>query len=114
MKREPPKTLLDFSAQGGFAAAVEMCNGVGVCRKKLEGTMCPSYMATRDEEHSTRGRANALRAVLSGRAPAGFYSCFYSKNPFSSGVGTDVSTYTKVPLSFTSRAAARSPVIAAR
>ena len=65
-----PKTLLDFGAQGGFAAAVEMCNGVGVCRKKLEGTMCPSYMATRDEEHSTRGRANALRAVLSGKVPA--------------------------------------------
>jgi FAD/FMN-containing dehydrogenase/Fe-S oxidoreductase len=65
-----PKTLLDFSAQGGFAAAVEMCNGVGVCRKKLEGTMCPSYMATRDEEHTTRGRANALRAVLSGKVPA--------------------------------------------
>jgi FAD/FMN-containing dehydrogenase/Fe-S oxidoreductase len=64
-----PKTSLDFSEQGGFAAAVEMCNGVGVCRKNLEGTMCPSYMATRDEEHSTRGRANALRAVLSGRVP---------------------------------------------
>ncbi|MBI1846125.1 MAG: FAD-binding protein, partial [Candidatus Rokubacteria bacterium] len=65
-----PPTLLDFSGQGGFAAAVEMCNGVGVCRKTLEGTMCPSYMVTRDEEHSTRGRANALRAVLSGRVPA--------------------------------------------
>jgi len=65
-----PATLLDFSGQGGFAASVEMCNGVGVCRKKLEGTMCPSYMATRDEEHSTRGRANALRAVLSGQVPA--------------------------------------------
>jgi FAD/FMN-containing dehydrogenase/Fe-S oxidoreductase len=65
-----PVTMLDFSAQGGFAASVEMCNGVGVCRKKLEGTMCPSYMATKDEEHSTRGRANALRAVLSGRLPA--------------------------------------------
>jgi len=65
-----PTTLLDFSAQGGFAASVEMCNGVGVCRKKLEGTMCPSYMVTRDEEHSTRGRANALRAVLSGQVPA--------------------------------------------
>ncbi|MDP2700989.1 MAG: FAD-linked oxidase C-terminal domain-containing protein, partial [Candidatus Rokubacteria bacterium] len=65
-----PKTSLDFSAQGGFAAAVEMCNGVGVCRKTLEGTMCPSYMATRDEEHSTRGRANALRAVLSGKVPS--------------------------------------------
>ncbi len=66
---EPP-TLLDFSGQGGFAAAVEMCNGVGVCRKTLEGTMCPSYMVTKDEEHSTRGRANALRAVLSGGLPA--------------------------------------------
>lgn len=66
---EPP-TRLDFSEQGGFAAAVEMCNGVGECRKTLDGTMCPSYMATRDEEHSTRGRANALRAVLSGRLPA--------------------------------------------
>jgi FAD/FMN-containing dehydrogenase/Fe-S oxidoreductase len=64
-----PATLLDFSEQGGFAAAVEMCNGVGACRKTLEGTMCPSYMATRDEEHSTRGRANALRAVLSGALP---------------------------------------------
>ena len=64
-----PETTLDFSGQGGFAAAVEMCNGVGVCRKKLEGTMCPSYMATLDEEHSTRGRANALRTVLSGQIP---------------------------------------------
>jgi FAD/FMN-containing dehydrogenase/Fe-S oxidoreductase len=64
-----PLTLLDFSQQGGYAGAVEMCNGVGECRKKLEGTMCPSYMATRDEEHSTRGRANALRAVLSGKLP---------------------------------------------
>jgi FAD/FMN-containing dehydrogenase/Fe-S oxidoreductase len=64
-----PATLLDFGEQGGFAAAIEMCNGVGACRKTLEGTMCPSYMATRDEEHSTRGRANALRAVLSGQLP---------------------------------------------
>jgi Fe-S oxidoreductase len=64
-----PETRLDFSGQGGFAGAIEMCNGIGVCRKKLEGTMCPSYMATLDEEHSTRGRANALRAVLSGKVP---------------------------------------------
>ncbi|HWP56866.1 MAG TPA: FAD-linked oxidase C-terminal domain-containing protein [Candidatus Acidoferrales bacterium] len=64
-----PETTLDFSAQGGFAAAVEMCSGMGECRKKLEGTMCPSYMGTLDEEHSTRGRANALRAVLSGKVP---------------------------------------------
>jgi FAD/FMN-containing dehydrogenase/Fe-S oxidoreductase len=65
-----PRTLLDFSERGGFAGAVEMCNGVGVCRKTLEGTMCPSYMATKDETHTTRGRANALRAVLSGKVPA--------------------------------------------
>ncbi len=62
-----PDTILDFSGQGGFAASVEMCSGMGECRKKLDGTMCPSYMGTLDEEHSTRGRANALRAVLSGK-----------------------------------------------
>ena len=63
-------TYFDYSSQGGFAGAIEMCNGVGACRKKLTGTMCPSYMATQEEEHSTRGRANALRAVLSGNLPA--------------------------------------------
>ena len=61
---------LDFSVDGNYAGAVEMCNGMGACRK-LTGTMCPSYMATRDEEHSTRGRANLLRASLSGRLPEG-------------------------------------------
>ena len=64
-----PPTTLDFSGQGGLARAVEMCSGMGECRKKLDGTMCPSYMGTLDEEHSTRGRANALRAVLSGKVP---------------------------------------------
>jgi FAD/FMN-containing dehydrogenase/Fe-S oxidoreductase len=64
-----PDTRLDFTGQGGFARAVEMCSGMAECRKKLEGTMCPSYMVTLDEEHSTRGRANALRAVLSGKLP---------------------------------------------
>jgi len=54
----------------GFAAEVEMCNGAGVCRKLTTGAMCPSFMATREEEHSTRGRANLLRAALSGRLPA--------------------------------------------
>ena len=68
---EEVKTRFDFSADGGFARAVEMCNGVGACRKKLEGTMCPTYMATLDEEHSTRGRANALRAAISGRWEGG-------------------------------------------
>jgi FAD/FMN-containing dehydrogenase/Fe-S oxidoreductase len=60
-------THLDFTNEGGFAAAIEMCNGAGVCRKTGSGTMCPSFMATKDEEDSTRGRANALRAALSGR-----------------------------------------------
>src|SRR5574341_206396 len=64
-----PGTTLDFTEQGGFVRAVEMCSGMGECRKKLDGTMCPSYMGTLDEEHSTRGRANALRSVLSGKVP---------------------------------------------
>ena len=63
----PIKTHLSFARDGGFAAAVEMCNGAGVCRKVGTGTMCPSYIATRDEHDSTRGRANALRAALSGK-----------------------------------------------
>ncbi len=63
------QTHFDFSREGGFDRAIEQCNGQGDCRKTLEGTMCPSYMVTRDEEHSTRGRANALRAVLSGALP---------------------------------------------
>ena len=62
---------LDFSADLGFAGAVEMCNGAGICRKNTAGTMCPSFMVTREEEHSTRGRANALRAALSGALPPG-------------------------------------------
>jgi FAD/FMN-containing dehydrogenase/Fe-S oxidoreductase len=62
----PNVTFLDFSDDGGFAGAVEMCNGQGFCRKTDSGIMCPSYMATRDEKHSTRGRANALRNAMSG------------------------------------------------
>ena len=62
-------TRYDWSADNGFAGAVEMCNGAGVCRKEGAGTMCPSYMATLDEAHSTRGRANALRAAISGVLP---------------------------------------------
>jgi len=64
-----PETHLDFSDYYGFARAVLQCTGIGACRKTLTGVMCPSYMATRDEEHSTRGRANALRAVLTGLLP---------------------------------------------
>ena len=62
-------TYMDFSADGGFAGHVESCNGQGACRK-LDGGMCPSYMATREEEHSTRGRANMLRMVISGLLPS--------------------------------------------
>ncbi len=60
---------LDFSSDQGFHRAIEMCNGAGICRKDTSGTMCPSYMVTREEEHSTRGRANLLRAALSGQLP---------------------------------------------
>ncbi len=67
-------THIDFSEYGdtpalGFDRAIEQCNGAGVCRKETIGTMCPSFMATREEEHSTRGRANALRAALTGILP---------------------------------------------
>ncbi len=60
-------TEYKFREDGSFAAAVEMCTGVGACRQNLVGLMCPSYRATRDEEHSTRGRANALRLAMTGQ-----------------------------------------------
>ncbi|MFQ5435861.1 MAG: FAD-binding and (Fe-S)-binding domain-containing protein, partial [Anaerolineae bacterium] len=66
----PLTTKLSFHTDQGFDRAIEMCNGAGVCRKLAGGAMCPSFMATREEAHSTRGRANALRAVLDGRLPA--------------------------------------------
>ncbi len=47
------KTHLDWTRDNGFTGAVEMCNGQGVCRKLGEGIMCPSYIATRDEKHTT-------------------------------------------------------------
>jgi Fe-S oxidoreductase len=62
-----PATFFDFSDHAGFGGAVEMCSGVGLCRKKREGTMCPSYMVTREEAHSTRGRANTLRLAMAGQ-----------------------------------------------
>lgn len=61
------ETAFHFRSQGGILAAAEQCTGVGACRKTLAGVMCPSYMATRDEVHSTRGRANALRLALTGQ-----------------------------------------------
>ena len=61
------ETALDFSRDGGFNFAVEMCNGNGQCRKLDTGTMCPSFQVTRDDRHSPRGRANALRGFIAGR-----------------------------------------------
>jgi Fe-S oxidoreductase/FAD/FMN-containing dehydrogenase len=55
------------AASRGFAAAVEMCNNNGHCRKFDAGTMCPSFRATGDEQHLTRGRANTLRLAVSGQ-----------------------------------------------
>jgi Fe-S oxidoreductase len=59
------QTHLNWSEWGGFDKAVEMCNNNGHCRKFDAGTMCPSYRATMDEQHLTRGRANTLRLALS-------------------------------------------------
>ena len=72
----PLATALDWSMwdagdrsddAGGFAAAVEMCNNNGHCRKFDAGTMCPSYRATGNERDLTRGRANTLRLAISGQ-----------------------------------------------
>ncbi len=60
------ETIFDFSSTGGFLRGVEKCNGSGDCRKTelTGGTMCPSYMATRDEQNATRARANTLREYI--------------------------------------------------
>jgi len=62
----PAETHFDFAAEGGLAGAALKCVGIGKCRKTDAGTMCPSYMATREEMHSTRGRAHLLWEALSG------------------------------------------------
>src|SRR5213078_1801812 len=68
---EPTTAVLDWSAYpgvgGGLQGAVEMCNNNGACRALAGGVMCPSYRATLDEQHVTRGRANALRLAISGQ-----------------------------------------------
>ena len=64
---EPARSALDWSDWGGFAGAVEMCNNNGACRQFGSGVMCPSYRVTRDEQHTTRGRANTLRLAISGQ-----------------------------------------------
>jgi len=64
---QPISTIYKYREDESFGNAVHMCTGVGECRKMLGGTMCPSFKATREEEHSTRGRANALRLAMSGQ-----------------------------------------------
>ena len=70
--------VLDWSEHpgplGGLLGAVEMCNNNGTCRKFDANVMCPSYRATRDEQHLTRGRANTLRLALTGQLPGGIAS----------------------------------------
>jgi Fe-S oxidoreductase len=66
-------THFNFSAEGGLAGAALKCVGIGKCRKTEAGTMCPSYMATREEIHSTRGRARILfEALTTDLLPEGF------------------------------------------
>jgi Fe-S oxidoreductase len=58
-------TYFDWHEDGGLLGAAERCNGSGACRKRAgRGTMCPSYMATLEERHGTRGRANVFRQLL--------------------------------------------------
>ncbi|MEZ4955147.1 MAG: FAD-linked oxidase C-terminal domain-containing protein [Saprospiraceae bacterium] len=76
IKIKEPKTIFDFSAEGGLLQAAEKCNGSGDCRRLSlsGGTMCPSYRASRNEKDTTRARANALREFLTRNAN--------DKNPF--------------------------------
>ena len=68
---KPLETVYHYREDVSFQDSVHMCSGVGECRKKSGGTMCPSFKATEDEEHSTRGRANALRLAMSGQLEGG-------------------------------------------
>jgi FAD/FMN-containing dehydrogenase/Fe-S oxidoreductase len=61
----PYPSRLRFDTPGGMRGAADRCMNIGLCRKSATGVMCPSYMATREEEDSTRGRANALVKALS-------------------------------------------------
>ena len=65
--KAPLKTFMDFSAQENILRLTEKCSGSGDCRKTqiTGGTMCPSYMVTRNEKDTTRARANILRQYLS-------------------------------------------------
>lgn len=69
-KTHDSPAVYHFREEGSFAAAVEMCTGVGDCRQRLSGTMCPSYRVTFEEALSTRGYANALRLAMTGQLGA--------------------------------------------
>lgn len=75
-KKPEIDTVFKFRKEGSFGDATELCNGAGVCRRLAEsgGTMCPSYMATKEEKDSTRGRANVFRQVFAGGNPTAFES----------------------------------------
>ena len=65
----PLRTVLNFAGDAGMRGAADRCMNIGLCRKDGSGVMCPSYMATREEEHATRGRAMALSKALSSPDP---------------------------------------------
>ncbi|MCH2138114.1 MAG: FAD-binding oxidoreductase [Phycisphaerales bacterium] len=64
-------TFFHWETEGGLPAAAAQCNGQGLCRRSSGGAMCPSFRATREERHSTRGRGNALRLAITGQVAAG-------------------------------------------
>ncbi|WP_134671458.1 FAD-binding and (Fe-S)-binding domain-containing protein [Halorussus marinus] len=64
-----PSTEQEFSEEGGFSHLVELCNGCGTCRQTDSDVMCPSYRGMDEEIATTRGRANMLRAAISGELP---------------------------------------------
>lgn len=63
----PIPTVFHYQKDHSIAVLAEECNGSGVCRKLSDGVMCPSYRVTLEEAHSTRGRANLLRDMMSER-----------------------------------------------
>ena len=83
-------TEFAYETSFGFQRAVERCNGVGACRRLPGngGTMCPSYMVTREERESTRGRANLFRRLIQ-QGPELLFSSTELKDAVSSGCGVD-------------------------
>jgi FAD/FMN-containing dehydrogenase/Fe-S oxidoreductase len=67
-KQQKINTFMDFSREGGFELAADLCNGNGMCRKS-EKVMCPSFQASGDEFHTTRARAQTLRSFINGKMP---------------------------------------------